>query len=85
MLEENDIKKFLQKTVKCLGDSWNASEALLIDNEDNCAIYHPKDKVNPAIAEIFAKNMLMKTKSLVCPSCHLVSQYYFFMYSVRII
>ena len=48
-------------------------------------IYNAKNKtVNSAIAKIFTKNMLMKTKSLICPSYHRVNRHYFFMYNVQI-
>ena len=75
-------KRKCVETVKCLGDSWEVSEALFTDIEEYiCAIYNAKKIKLLTLQEqkFLLKNMLMKTKSLICPSYHRVSQHYFFM------
>ena len=80
------ISSFFRKGKrKCVGlykQFMEVSEALFIDIEEYiCAIYNVK-KIKLLILQeqkFLLKNMLMKTKSLICPSYHRVSQHYFFM------
>ena len=65
----------------CLGDSWDVFEALFIDIEEYiCAIYNEKNETATLQEQKFLlANVVMKTKTLICPSYHHVSRHYFFM------